>query len=144
MKYAIHNTQYSIRNKHHSKRSTLPAVVYPREKLLWPATGGSASSTSVEKSLQTHSILINKPNVKIDKINLSLIVLKGYEGLWLIFGSIRAKNKPNSKPIKPNQTQSKPNFSTLQGISKPIQTQANPFMAVARRRKFWYMIAIGE
>jgi hypothetical protein len=43
----------------------------------------------------------NKANVKIDKMNLSLIILKGYEDLWLIFGSIRAKNKPNSKPIKP-------------------------------------------
>jgi hypothetical protein len=67
---------------------------------------GPKTSTPVENIRQIHPFIPNKANVKIDKMNLSLILLKGYEDLRLIFGSIRAKNKANSKPIKPNNQSS--------------------------------------
>jgi hypothetical protein len=79
-------------------------------------------STLVERALQISPFIPNKANVKTDKMNLSLIILKGYEALWLTFGSIRAKNKANSNPIKPNQSQFWANFKGEQSQTKPIQT----------------------
>jgi hypothetical protein len=79
-------------------------------------------STLVERALQINPFIPNKANVKTDKMNLSLIILKGYEALWLTFGSIRAKNKANSNPIKPNQSQFWPNFKGEQSQTNPIQT----------------------
>jgi hypothetical protein len=75
-------------------------------------------STSVEKPLQISPFSTNKANVKIDKMNLSLILLKGYEDLRLIFGSIGAKNKPNSNPIKAN-------FGPISRVAKPNKPNSN-------------------
>jgi predicted glycoside hydrolase/deacetylase ChbG (UPF0249 family) len=116
MKYAIHNTQYSIRNKHHSKRSTLPAV-------------RSASSTSVEKPLQISPFFTNKPNVKIDKISLSVVVINYYDSEHRKMNSRRHKNKPNSNPNKPN-------FGPISRVSKAKQSQFKPKQTQSVRKFF--------
>ncbi len=60
-------------------------------------------STSVENPLQINPFMQNKPNVKDAQINVNSYIKSIYEKLdtWL-----SGKNKPNSNPIKPNQTQS--------------------------------------
>ena len=77
-------------------------------------------STSVENLLQINLFLQNKANVKIGKINLSIAIIKDYKNLWLYKG---LKNKPNSNPIKPNQTQF---WAKNKANSKPIQSQTKP------------------
>ena len=49
----------------------------------------------------------NKPNLPDAQMNVSSALTKYYENKRLCR---RGENKPNSKPIKPNQTQNKPNL----------------------------------
>ncbi len=49
----------------------------------------------------------NKPNLPDAQMNVNTVITKDYENEHLRW---RRENKPNSKPIKANQTQYKPNF----------------------------------
>jgi hypothetical protein len=106
-------------NTLYAKCSKLHAGVYPREQLLWPATGGSASSTSVENLLQISLFLTNKPNVKIGKISLCVVTIKNYNDEQRKMNSQRHKNKANPNPI---QTQTKPILSQ----NGPYQSRFKP------------------
>ena len=85
-----------------------------------------AHSTIVENVRQISLFLQNKANVKIGKMNLRVDITKIYEISWLIYDSIRAKNKPNSNPI---QSQTKPILAQYQGCSKPIKPNSNPILS---------------
>jgi hypothetical protein len=74
----------------HAIRSLQYAPRYPLYAL---------SSILYPASCLLYSFLTNKPNVKIDKISLSIVMIKYYENSRLIYGSIRARNKPNSNPF---------------------------------------------
>ena len=58
----------------------------------------------------------NKANFRKSQMNVNTAITKDYENIanWTL-----GENKPNSKPIKANQTQNKPK-------TKPKQTQTNP------------------
>jgi hypothetical protein len=69
-------------------------------------------STAVERALQIHPFMQNKPNYSNDKMNINLDMISNYKNLSHWRGP---KNKANSNPIqtqlKPKQTQFKPNQS---------------------------------
>jgi len=73
-------------------------------------------STSVENPLQIDPFMQNKPNLLNAQMNVTSIITKDYENVRLCR---RGENKPNTNPIKPNQSQNKPNMN-------PKQTQSNP------------------
>jgi hypothetical protein len=72
------NTQYSIRNTYHKTNSTKSFV----------------------RNYQ--QIMPNKPNVKIDKISLSIVMIKYYDSKRRKINNQRHENKPSSNPSKPN------------------------------------------
>ena len=77
-----------------------------------------APSTSVERALQIHSILQNKPNLSEVEINAKHLFTKNYQKntafRW-------GENKANSNPIKPkNNQKSKINYED-KANSKPIK-----------------------
>jgi hypothetical protein len=67
-------------------------------------------STTVERSLQIHLFMQNKPNLRKSQVNVNKVLTRDYEQRTL---GKRGKNKPNSNPIqsqfKPNQSQNKAN-----------------------------------
>ncbi len=81
-----------------------------------------APSTTVEKPLQISSFLTNKANFRKSQMNVSIFSQMAYENKsnWTL-----GENKPNSNPIKANQTQFKAN-------SNPIQTQSNPIFLLPK------------
>jgi hypothetical protein len=85
-------------------RYTLPAGVYPREQLLWPAAGGSTQSTSVENVRQINLFLQNKPN----------------------FPHFSPKNEDFTK----KQTQNKPNQSQFWANIKGGKAKQSQFKAI--------------
>jgi hypothetical protein len=72
-------------------------------------------STLVERTLQIHLFMQNKPNFRKSQMNLTDLLTREYEkkDTWW-----SGKNKANSNPI---QSQFKPN-------TKPIQSQTNPIL----------------
>ncbi len=76
-------------------------------------------STTVEDSLQISPFLTNKANFRKSQMNVSPVITREYKNNsnWTL-----GENKPNSNPIKANQTQLKP----IKPNSKPKQTQTNP------------------
>jgi hypothetical protein len=87
------------------KRYALPAGVYPREQLLWPATGGSVVSTPVKNLLQISSFLTNRPNSPIVQLDLTLFIAMNYT---ISTSLIKVKFKPNTNPNKANLKPIKP------------------------------------
>ena len=63
------------------------------------------SSTFVENALQIGSFMQNKANLLNAQMNANKVITRDYENETL---GKRGKNKPNTNPIKPNQTQLKP------------------------------------
>ena len=62
----------------------------------------------------------NKPNLPDAQMNVSSAITMNYEQLTVNYAN---KNKPNSKPIKANQTQYKPNS---------LDAQMNVSLAITR------------
>jgi len=73
-------------------------------------------STLVERTLQIHLFMQNKPNFQKSQINVTDLITREY-GKMDTWSS--GKNKPNSNP---KQTQFKPNTNPIQSQFKPKQT----------------------
>ncbi len=73
-------------------------------------------STLVESALQIRPFMQNKANFRKSQMNVTSLITVAYENKsnWTL-----GENKPNSNPIKANQTQNK-------AKTNPIQTQTNP------------------
>jgi len=74
-------------------------------------------------------IMQNKPNLRNDKMNITLDMTSKYTILSCLAGP---KNKANSKPIKPKTNPIQSQFNPKQTQLKPIQTQNKPNLAKGR------------
>jgi hypothetical protein len=130
------NRQYLIRNTHHSKRWSLPPILAN----LLPCRGLHAirslqdapryplyalSSILYHVSCILSSFLTNKPNVKIGKISLSIVMIKYYDSEQRKMNSQRHKNKPNSNPNKAN---SKPMKAGCDAKQSRFEPNSNPIL----------------
>ncbi len=70
--------------------------VYLLYSLLVPAS----RFTLVERALQIHLFMQNKPNLRKAEMFITPVLIKGYINIPL---RRRSKNKPKSKPIEPNR-----------------------------------------
>ena len=86
-------------------------------------------STTVEKALQIHPFMQNKPNFGNDKMNITLDMTRYYKILFRWRGR---KTKPIQTQFKANLTQNKPNLSQF-------QSQTNPIVERPKMKSFaWY------
>ncbi len=80
-----------------------------------------------ESSTNSPLFMQNKPNLLNSQMNITSFITKYYENVRLYRCG---ENKPNSKPIKANQTQYKPNMNPKQTQNEPNQTQFLQFLPV--------------
>ena len=73
-------------------------------------------STTVENSLQITPFYAKQTQFKKCKMNIYIDMASNYGNLYRC---LRPKNKPNSNPIKPIQTQFNPKQTQFKPISKP-------------------------